>query len=46
MGLMPRKEGSLAVGGAPSGQGPAVGFARLATRLLQPQSFLGQATHR
>ena len=31
---------------APSGQGPAVGFARLATRLLQPQSFLGQATHR
>ena len=39
-------EGSLAVGGGPSGQGPEVGFARLVTRLLQPQSFPSQVTHR
>lgn len=39
-------EGSLAVGGGCSGQGPAAGFARLAARLLQPESFPSQATHR
>ena len=37
-------EGSLAVGGDHSGQGPAVGFARLATGLLLPHGFLSQVT--
>lgn len=33
-------EGSLEAGGGHSGRGPAVGFARLAARLLLPRSFL------
>ena len=37
-------EGSLEAGGGHSGRGPAVGFARLAARLLLPRSFLSQVT--
>ena len=37
-------KGSLAAGGGHSGRGPAVGFARLAARLLLPRSFLSQVT--
>ena len=35
-------EGSLAVGGDHSGQGPTVGFARLATELLLSHGFPSQ----
>ena len=37
-------EESLAAGGSHSGWGPAIGFARLATRLLLSHSFLSQVT--
>ena len=37
-------EGSLEAGGGHSGWGPAVGFARLAARLLLPHSFPSQVT--
>ena len=37
-------EGSLEAGGGHSGWGPAVGFARLAARLLLPHSFQSQVT--
>ena len=37
-------EGSLAVGGDHSGQGSAVGFARLAAGLLLPHGFPSQVT--